>query len=108
MDLQWQYKRGQWVIYVLCHYGMAVVGRGLHQELWYVVDYNVINYALHGAKKVVVKFGDLYGLVDNKMVYLPSQWMSILKYRRYCLKVSRSKLWVIATYCHGAVIVINY
>ena len=87
---------------------MAVWGRGLHQELWYVVDDHVIYSALHGAKKVVVKFGDLYGLVDNKMVYLPSQWMSILMYRRYCLEVSRSKLWVIATDCHRAVIVINY
>ena len=90
------------------HYGMAVWGRGIHQELWYVVDGNVINSTLHGAKQVVVKVGYLYGLVANKMVYLSSQWMSILKYRRYCLEVSRSKLWVIATYCHRAVIVINY
>ena len=82
MDVQWQYKQGQGVIYVMCHYGMAVWGRGLHQELWYVVDGNVINYALHGANQVVVKVGDLYGLVDNKMVYLSSQWMSIIKYRR--------------------------
>ena len=108
MDVQWQYKRSQGVVYVMCHYGMAIWGQGFHQELWYVVDDNVINSALHGAKKVVVKAGDLYGLVDNKMVYLSSQWMSILKYRRYCLEVSRSKLWVVATYCHGAVIVINY
>ena len=72
MDVQWQYKRGQWVIYVLSHYGMAVVGRGLHQELCYVVDDYVIYSALHGAKQVVVKVGDLYGLVDNKMVYLSS------------------------------------
>ena len=43
----------------MCHYGMAVWGRGLHQELWYVVDGNFINSALHGAKKVVVKVGDL-------------------------------------------------
>ena len=63
---------------------------------------------MHGAKQVVVKVGDLYGLVDNKMVYLSSHWMSILKYRRYCLEVSRPKLWVVATYCHGAAIVINY
>ena len=108
MDVQCQYKRGQWVIYVLCHYGMAVLGWGLHQELWYVVDGNVINSALHGAKQVVVKVGGLYGLVDNNMVYLSIQWMIILKYRRYCLEVSRSKLWVIATDCHRAVIVINY
>ena len=108
MDVQWQYKRGQGVIYVMGHYGMAVWGRGLHQELWYVVDGNVINSALHGANQVVVKVGDLYGLVDNKMLYLSSQWMSILKYGRYCLEVSRSKLWVIATDCHRAVIVINY
>ena len=51
---------------------VAVWGWGLHQVLWYVVDYNVINYALHGSKQVVVKVGDLYGLVDNKMVYLSS------------------------------------
>ena len=108
MDLQWQYKRGQGVIYVMCHYQMAVWGRGLHQEAWYVVDGNVSNSALHGEKQVVVKVGDLYGFVDNKMVYLSSQWMNILKYRRYCLEVSRSKLWVIATDCHRAVIVINY
>ena len=94
MDVQLQYKRGQGVIYVMCHYGMAVWGRGIHQELWYVVDDYVIYSALHGAKQVVVKVGDLYGLVDNKMVYLSSQWMSILKYRRYCLEVSRSKLWL--------------
>ena len=92
----------------MCHYVMAVWGRGIHQELWYFVDDNVINYALHGAKQVVVKVGDMYGLVDNKMVYLSSQWMSILKYRQYCLEVSRSKLWVIDTDCHRAVIVINY
>ena len=48
MDVQFQYKRGQGVVYVMCHYGTAVWGRGLHQELWYVVDGNVINYALHG------------------------------------------------------------
>ena len=54
------------------HYGMAVWGRGLHQELWYIVDDNVINSALHGSKQVVVKVGDMYGLVDNKMVYLSS------------------------------------
>ena len=89
-------------------YVMAVWGWGLHQELWYAVDGNVNNSTLHGAKQVVVKVGDLYGLVDNKMVYLSSQWMSILKYRRYCLEVSRSKLWFIATDCHRAVIVINY
>ena len=70
MDLQCQYKRGQRVIYVLCHYGMAVVGRGLHQELWNVVVDYVIYSAFHGAKQVVVKVGDMYGLVDNKMVYL--------------------------------------
>ena len=92
----------------MCHYGMAVWGRGLHWELWYVVDGNIINSALHGAKQVVFKVGDLYVLVYNKMVYLSSQWMNILKYRQYCLEVSRSKLWVIATDCHRAVIVINY
>ena len=70
MDVQWQYKQGQRIIYVLCHYGMAVVGRGLHQELWNVVDDYVIYSALYGSKQVVVKVGDLYGLVDNKMVYL--------------------------------------
>ena len=48
------------------------LGSGLHQEIWYVVDRNVINSALHGAKQVVIKVGDLYGLVDNKMVYLSS------------------------------------
>ena len=52
----------------MCHYGMAVWGQGLHQELWYVVDGNVINYALNGAKQVVIKVGDLYGLVDNKIL----------------------------------------
>ena len=88
MDLQWQYKRGQGVVYVMCHYGMAVWGQGLHQELWYLVDGNAINSALHGAKQAVIKVWDLYGLVDNKVVYLSSKWMSILKYRRYCLKVS--------------------
>ena len=87
---------------------MAVVGRGPHQELWNVVDDYFIYSALHGAKQLMVKVGDLYGLVDKKMVYLSSHWMSILKYRQYCLEVSRSKLWVIATYCHGAVIFINY
>ena len=76
------------IIYVMFHYLMAVWGQVLHQKLWYVVDGNVINSALHGAKQVVVKVVDLYGLVDNKMVYLYSQWMSILKYRRYFLKVS--------------------
>ena len=81
MDVQWQYKQVQGVIYVMCHYGMAVWGRVLHQELWYVVDGNVINSALHGAKQVVVKVGDMYGLVDNKMVYLSSECMSILNYR---------------------------
>ena len=70
------------------HYGTAVWSRGLYQELWYVIDGNVINYALNGAKKVVIKVGDLYGLVDNKMLYFSSQRMSILKYRQYYLKVS--------------------
>ena len=70
MDVKWQYKRGKWVINALCHYVMAVVGQGLHQEVWYVVDDNVIYSAFHGAKQVVVKIGDLYELVDNKMVYL--------------------------------------
>ena len=70
MDVQWKYKRGQGVIYVMCHYGMAVWGRGHHQELWYVVDDNVIKSTLHGAEQVVVKVGDLYGLVYNKVVYL--------------------------------------
>ena len=73
MDVKWQYKRGQGVVYVMCHYGMAVWGQALYQEIWYVVDGNVINSALHGAKQVVFKVGDLYGLVDNKMVYLSSQ-----------------------------------
>ena len=72
MDVQWQYKMGKGVIYVMCHYGMAVWVRGLHRELWYVVYDNVINSALHGAKQVVVKVGGMYGLVDNKMVYLSS------------------------------------
>ena len=87
---------------------MAVVCWGLNQKLWNVVDDNVIYSALRGENQMVVKVGDLYGLVDNKMVYLSSHWMSILKYRRYCLEFSRSKLWVVATYCHRAVIVINY
>ena len=42
---------------------MAVLGRGLHQELWYIVDDYFIYSALHGEKQVVVKVGDLYGLV---------------------------------------------
>ena len=75
-------KRGQGIVNVMCHYGIAVWGRGLHHEIWYVIDGNVINSALHGAKQVLIKFGDLYGLVDNKMVYLSSQWMSIIKYRQ--------------------------
>ena len=87
---------------------MAVMGRGLHQELWYVVDDYVIYSKLHRAKQVMIKVGDMYGLVDNKMVYLSSHWMSIRKYRRYCLEFSRPKLRVVATNCHGAVIVINY
>ena len=82
MDVQCQYKWGKGVIYVMCHYGMDVWGWGLHRELWYVVDDNVINSALHGAKQVVVKVEDMYGLVDNNMVYLSIQCMSILKYRR--------------------------
>ena len=73
MDVQCQYKQGRGVVYVMYHYGLAVWGRGLHQELWYVVHGNFINSALHGAKQVVVKFGDLYGLVDNNMVYLSRQ-----------------------------------
>ena len=60
------------VFYVMYHYGMAVWGRGLHQEIWYTVDDNVINSTLHGAKQVLVNVGDLYVLVDNKMVYLSS------------------------------------
>ena len=72
MDVQCQYKRGQGVVYVMCQYGIAVWFWGFHQELWYVVDGNFINSALHGAKPVAVKVGDLYGLVDNKMVYLSS------------------------------------
>ena len=72
MDIQWQYKRGRGVVYVLCYYGMAVLGRGLHQELWYIIDDYVIYSALHWAKQVVVKFGEMYGLVDNEMVYLSS------------------------------------
>ena len=83
MDIQRQYKLSQRVVYVLCRYGMAVVGRGLHQELWNVVDDYVIYFTLHWANQVVVKVGDLYGLVDNKMVYLSSHWISILKYCRY-------------------------
>ena len=51
---------------------MAVLGRGLNQELWYTVYDYVIYSALHGAKQVVVKVGDLYGLVDNEVVYLSS------------------------------------
>ena len=51
---------------------MAVVGRGLHQELWYVVDDYIIYSALHGVNQVVVKVGDMYSLVDNKMIYLSS------------------------------------
>ena len=92
MDIQRQYKRSQRVFNVLCHYGMAVLGRGLHKEHWNVVGDYVIYSTLHGAKQVVVKVGDLYGLVDNKMVYLSIHWMSLLKYRRYCLEVSRPKL----------------
>ena len=80
MDVQWQYKRGQGVVYVMCHCGMAVWGWVLHRELCYIVDVNVNNSALHGSKQVAIKVGDLYGLVDNKMLYLSSQWMSILKY----------------------------
>ena len=53
MDIQWQYKRGRGVVYVLCHYGMAVLGRGLHQEPGYIIDDYVIYSALHGAKQVV-------------------------------------------------------
>ena len=59
MDLQLHYKRGQGVVYVMCHYGLDVWGQGLHHKLWYVVDGNVINSALHGAKQVVVKVGYL-------------------------------------------------
>ena len=70
------------------HYGMAAWGRDIHQKLWYVIYGNVINSTLHGAKQVVVEIGYLYGLVDNKMVYMYSQWMGILKYRQYRLKVS--------------------
>ena len=72
MVIQWQYKRGQGVVYVSGNYGMAVLGRGLHQEPWYIVDDYVIYSALNGANQVVVKVGDLYGLVDNEMVYLSS------------------------------------
>ena len=108
MDVQWKYKRGQRVVYVMCHYGMDVWGWSLHQELWYVVDGNFISSALNGTKQVVVKVGYLYGLVDKKMVHLSIKWMGILKYCQYRLEVSRSKLWVIATDCHRAVIVINY
>ena len=82
------YKRGQGGFYVMCHSGMAIWGRGLHQELWYAVDGNFIKSALHGTKQVVVKVGDMYCLVDNKMLYLSSKWMGILKYCQYCLKVS--------------------
>ena len=108
MDVQWQYRRGQGVVYVMFHYGMAVWGQGLHWELWYVVDANTIKSALHGAKQVVIKVGDMYALVDNQMVNQSSQWMIILKYRRLFVKVYLSKFWFIATDCHRAVIVINY
>ena len=71
MYVKWQYRRGQGVVYVMCHYVMAVWGWGLHQELCYAVDGNFINSALHGANQVVIKFGYLYDLVDNNMLYLP-------------------------------------
>ena len=51
MDIQWQYKQSEGVIYVMCHYGMAVWGRGLNQELWHVVDVNAINSACMGQSK---------------------------------------------------------
>ena len=79
MDIQWQHKKGQRVVYVLCHYGMAVWGLGLHHELWYVIDDYVIYSTLNGAKQVMIKVGDLYGLVDNNMVYLSINWTSIFK-----------------------------
>ena len=72
MDVKWQYNRGQGVIYVMCQYRMDVWGRVLHQALWYIVDDYVIYSALHGAKQVMFKVGDMYALLDNKMVYLSS------------------------------------
>ena len=151
MDIQWQYKLGRGVVYVLCHYGMAVwqilvifcrwvtspivqlsvqwsgtsyssSPLGMVWTLGAMRSTHVYTMAVqagskgclcivplwNGAKQVMIKVGDLYGLVDNKMVYLSSHWMSILKYRRYCLEVSRPILLVVATCCHREVIVINY
>ena len=34
---------------IVCYNGVAVVGRGLHQELGYIIDRDVVNTALHWA-----------------------------------------------------------
>ena len=75
-------------MFIVCYNGVAVVRGGLHQEFGYIIDRDVVNTTLHWAQQVMVKIGDEDSLMDHKVIYLSGLWLSILKHRRNCSKVT--------------------
>jgi hypothetical protein len=55
------------------------------QKFWQVINGHIIHTTLHQAKKVVVKVGDVDGLVDNQVECPPSLWVIISNHATHSL-----------------------
>ena len=56
---------------------MRILGGVNGQELWGVVDDHVIHTALHWAKQMMCQIRNLYCLVNNQVIALPSDGVGI-------------------------------
>ena len=58
-------------------YGMRLCSRILTEELWAVIDSDVVHANLHGSKEVMIKVRDMDCLVDNEMELLSGPGLSV-------------------------------
>jgi hypothetical protein len=55
------------------------------KKFWQVINSHVINPTLHCAKKMMVEMGNMYRLIDHKMIGLPTVRVVISDNIRYNL-----------------------
>jgi hypothetical protein len=103
----WGERKGvQPIVWVLDDNCVRVVSGKTSKKIWDIIDYHVINVALHGAKLVMVELWHVGHLMEHKVVYLhlPISRMVKCKGSTDCFERLQTLLWVIPNNFHRSVV----
>ena len=74
---------------------VSLIGRVSSKKFRNFIDGHVIHTRLHGTKKVMIKVGNTYRLMNYQVVCLPRNWIIISDYTTHCLSSTIAQGWVV-------------